>query len=239
MKIELALGEHTIKTRLFAILSLVCAVATALWLGFFIAGVVRNGPTRTFEQALAFVSRQDALFYATYLNAAFITLIASALMTGLYLYCRPAAPEWALIGLVFVPVYCLMNLVAYLSQISLVPSLVQLRQTAEFQTAADSLLKLTIQAYPASTTGYFNNLAYALLGIPSIIFGIILIQKGTLWRIAGWLLALNGAACILGIFGLTIQNNLLSLGSLVGGVLFLAALFPLSLAFWRATPASL
>jgi hypothetical protein len=108
-------------------------------------------------------------------------------MTGLYLFCRPAAPEWTLIGLVFVPVYCLMNLVAYLSQITLIPMLVRLRQTAEYQPTADLPLELTIQAYPASATGYFNNLAYALLGIPSIIFGIILIHKSTLWRTAGWL----------------------------------------------------
>jgi hypothetical protein len=130
-----------------------------------------------------------------------------------------------------------MNLVAYLSQITLVPLLVQFRQTTAYQPAADIILRLAIQAYPASTTGYFNNLAYALLGIPSIIFGIILFNKSNLWRIAGCLLALNGAACILGILGLTIQNSLLSLGSLVGGVLFLAALFSLSLAFWRQTPA--
>jgi hypothetical protein len=77
---------------------------------------------------------------------------------------------------------------------------------------------------------------YALLGIPCIIFGIILAHKGRLWRIAGWLLALNGLACILCIFGITIKNDLLSLGSLIGGVLFLAALFPLSLAFWREAP---
>jgi hypothetical protein len=101
------------------------------------------------------------------------------------------------------------------------------------------ILKLTIQAYPASATGYFNNLAYALLGIPSMIFGIILIQKNALWQIAGWLLALNGISCILGIIGLTTQNELLSFGSLVGGVLFLAALFPLALAFWRESPAQI
>ncbi len=225
------------KTRIFAIISLICMVATALWLGLFIAGMARNGPASGFEQALAFVHRQDALFYATYLNAALITLLATMLMTGLYLFCRPAAPEWSLIGLVFVPVYCLMNLVAYLSQITLVPMLVQLRQTVGYQPTADIILELTIQAYPASAIGYFNNLAYALLGIPSIIFGITLIHKSNLWRIAGWLMALNGAACILGIVGITIRNSILSLGSLIGGVLFLAALFPLSLAFWRESPA--
>jgi hypothetical protein len=52
--------------------------------------------------------------------------MATAQMTGLYLQCRPAAREWSLIGLVFVPVYCLLNLIAYLSQIALVPGLVQL-----------------------------------------------------------------------------------------------------------------
>lgn len=233
---ELKLSKER-STRLYAILALVCVVVTALWLGFLIAGMARNGPISTFEQALSFVSRQDVLFYASYLNAALITLIATALMTGLYLFCRPAAPEWSLIGLVFVPVYCLMNMVVYLSQITLIPLLVQLRQTAEAQAAVDVLLSITVQAYPGSIIGYFNNLAYALLGIPSIIFGVILIRKSPLWQITGWLLALNGIACLLGIFGITIHNSFLSLGSLAGGVLFLVALFPLSLAFWRETPA--
>jgi hypothetical protein len=66
----------------------------------------------------------------------------------------------------------------------------------------------------------------------------ILTLKGKLWRIAGWLLALNGAACMIGIFGITIQNDVLSLASLIGGVLFLAALFPLGLAFWHEETAS-
>jgi hypothetical protein len=52
-------------------------------------------------------------------------------------------------------------------------------------------------------------------------------------------MALNGVACIIGMYGITIQNDWLSLGSHLGGLFFLAALFPLGLAFWREIPMTL
>jgi hypothetical protein len=48
------------------------------------------------------------------------------------------------------------------------------------------------------------------------------------------LLGLNGAACIVGIIGIALRSRLLSLGSIVGGVLFLVALVLLSLALLGA-----
>ena len=54
-------------------------------------------------------------------------------------------------------------------------------------------------------------------------------------NLAGVLLALNGAACILGVIGILIGNSILSSGALVGGVLFFLGLFPLSWALIRDT----
>lgn len=79
----------------------------------------------------------------------------------------------------------------------------------------------------------FNNLAYAILGIPSIIFGVILFKQDSWKRLAGFLMALNGVACIVGIVGIALGNSLLSTGSLVGGILFLFALIALSWTFLR------
>jgi hypothetical protein len=89
-----------------------------------------------------------------------------------------------------------------------------------------------VQAWPGSAVNVLNNLGYAVLGIPSIIFGLLLRRTGGPLRVAGTALALSGAASILGIVGIAAQITALELGSIVGGVFFLAALVPLSTA-WR------
>ena len=218
--------------RACAVLSLLTLLGTVLWLVLMIAGGV---PPATFEGVLAKVSRLDALFYLTYLNAAFlVTIPATLLMAALYPMCRPYLPEWAALdGLVFVPVYSVLNLFAYLSQVTLVPLLVELHQQAVYQAAAEMLLRLAIQELPGSMVAFFNGLAYGILGIPSIIFGLGLYRKGgRAFRSGGILLALNGAACILGVAGALLQNALLGLGTMAGGALFLLALIPLAWGFF-------
>jgi hypothetical protein len=78
-----------------------------------------------------------------------------------------------------------------------------------------------------------NNLAYAILGIPSIVFGMALSRRGSSTRLPGVLLALNGVACIIGIASVVSGSGLLQQGSIIGGALFLLALIPLSLTFLR------
>ncbi len=81
---------------------------------------------------------------------------------------------------------------------------------------------------------FFNNLAYALLGIPSIIFGLVLLFTNKLPTLSTILLVLNGVACILGVIGVFLGNRLLSFGSLAGGVLFLVALIPLAISVFTS-----
>ncbi len=222
------------RTRFLGILSLLTLLFTVVWLVLLVASAVGQGPASTFEQVLAGVARLDATFYLTHINATFITIFATALFAGLYVYCRPYLPDWAgVIGIVFVPVYATMNLFAYLSQVTLVPTLLKLQQMADYQAAAGLMLRLTIQQWPGSTVWVFNNLAYALLGIPSIIFGIALCRRGMALWMAGILLASNGIACIMGVIGILVGNSAMALGSAVGRGLFLLALIPMSWAFWR------
>ena len=54
---------------------------------------------------------------------------------------------------------------------------------------------------------------------------------------AGLLLALNGAACILGVVGFLARSDLLSLGTVAGGALFLLALVPMSALAFRNSSA--
>ncbi len=190
--------------------------------------MIQAGALETFQQARDYALQGSILYTLSYANAALITIFASLLFACLYTYCRPISPELALMGLVFVPVYAALNLCVYLSQITLVPALLQISASAEYRPAADLLLMQLLQAYPFSWIAFMNNLAYALLGIPSILFGLIMLASQKLPRLAGLLLALNGIACILGVMGSLSGSRLLGSGSLLGGVLFLAALFPLA-----------
>ena len=47
----------------------------------------------------------------------------------------------------------------------------------------------------------------------------------------------SGIACILGVIGFTLQSDLLSLGTVLGGVLFWLALFPMTYGFFRSKDA--
>lgn len=224
------------KTRSLGVLAAVSFVLTGLWLGLLIAGIARSGPVGSFEQALAAAGRLDALYYATYANAALITLAVSALFAGLFAYCQPVGPGWSLVGFIFVPVYCALNLVVYLSQITIVPQLLALQQVGNTQGTATVLLSMALQAWPGSAVSVLNNLAYAVLGIPSLIYGAMLARGHGLLRAGGVLLALSGVACIVGMVGVILQDSLLSAGSVAGGVLFLLALVPLGPAFLYAGP---
>jgi hypothetical protein len=220
-----------VKTKLLGFISLFCLVGTVLWLVLLIWGTASAGPTETFEQVLAHVAKLGTVFYLTYVNAALITIGATMLFAGMYVFCRPLSSEWSAIAVVFVPVYSVLNLFAYLSQVLIVPRLLALHQMTEYQAISEFLLGQLIQQWPSSSVYVFNNLAYAVLGIPSIIFGAILFKQDPGKRLAGSLMALNGVACIMGMVGIALGNRLLGAGSLVGGVLFLFALGALSWAF--------
>jgi len=221
------------KAKTLGAMSLTCLALTILWLVLYIYSVASAGPLETLDQALASVARPDALFYLTYANATLVTLSATMLFAGLYVYCRPTAPGWSAMGGVFVPVYCVLNLFAYLSQITIVPRLLVFQRTAEYQAASSLLLGQMIQQWPGSAVNVLNNLAYAILGIPSIIFGMALSRHGSSTRLPGILLALSGVACIIGMTGVVLGSRLLAQGSIIGGALFLLALIPPSLTFLR------
>jgi hypothetical protein len=221
------------RTKLFAVVSLVALIVTVLWLALLIADTAGAGPLDTFEQVLAHVSDLDALYYLTYANAALTVLATTLLFAVLYLHCKTTAPELALLGLVFVPAYAALNLVVYLSQLTVVPALITAPQQVQHQAAAELLLQQTIQMWSGSAISFLNGLGYAISGIPSIILGAILLSQRGLLRPAGALLALNGMACLVGLIGMVTGSDLLGNGLVVGGVLYLLALIPLNVAFWR------
>ncbi len=220
------------RTKLLGVLSLISLAVTILWLVFLIVGLAAAGPLDTFEQVLAHVNKLDVVFYLTYANAALITVSAVMLFAALYLYYKPIAPEWSAIGATFVPIYGAMNLIVYLSQVTVVPRLLQLQALPEYQALSQFLLRQAIQQWPDSAISIVNNLAYAVLGVPSIIFGVLMLKSVPALRLGGILLGISGIASIAGFIGIAAQSAWLSQGSFIGGVLFLLALVPMSWAFF-------
>ncbi len=72
-------------------------------------------------------------------------------------------------------------------------------------------------------------MAYAILGIPSMIYGFLLIKESK--KISGLLIALNGAFCIIGINGYIIKNSILASGIMIGGMLFMGCLVAMAFEF--------
>jgi hypothetical protein len=219
--------------RRIAYLSLATLILTAFWLVLLAVGMARSGPVAKFEQALTTVTQRAALFRLGYLNAAAIVVVATLLFAGLYCYCWKTTHLWSAAGMAFVPAYATLNLVVYLCQVTAVPQLVALRSDPAYQAAADVGLRLLLQAWPGSAMAFLNSLAYALLGIPSLLFGLLLRRTGGLLRWGGTLLALNGVACWIGAVGALAGSALLASSTTIGGILFLLALAPISVAFLR------
>ena len=205
-------------------LALTEAALTLLWVILMILGEIINGPITTIEDAIQRVQNIDLLHILNYANAAALTAVAVLLYFAFYQYLTSDHPIMTAVGFVFVPVYGIFNLLVYLAQITIVP-IMATRNTEN--------LAQWLQIWPQSTITLLNQVAYALLGISSILFGIAFIRKDPAVRVAAWLLILNGIACILSLIGVLIGNPLLGMGSLVGGVLFLAGVAVLGFQYRR------
>lgn len=216
--------------RLFKSITVLDLALVILWFVLMIAGVLINGPIVTQDDAIQLISDRSLLFTLTYANAVVFTILTTFVFVGLYRYCRDSNEELSLIGLILVPVYSILNIAVYFSQIALVPALMQIFSTGENE-IQKLILTQFVQACPGSSMAVLNNLAYAILGISSIVFGAVLITKDKYARRTALFLIGNGAACILGITGMLFNITFLAYGSALGGVLFIGALIFLGMLF--------
>jgi len=214
------------------ILAGIIAVQTMAWIVLMALSSAEIQPDWQASDYLAWSARGGVAYTLNYINVSLLTLEVVVLFSFLHEFLRSLRPWWALGGLLMVPIYGMLNLLAYSSQIRTVPMLAA--RALEDGQSPDWVAEL-IQANPASMVGYANGLAYAILGIPSIIYGVLLIRKAKPY--AGWLLLVNGAMCLLGILGYYTGNELLGMGLLAGGVVFLCALLAMVREF-RAAPTS-
>lgn len=224
MKIEKTISILSFLVALFTILWLVTLVLTMQEKGSFIS---------TFDEALIFVNKPSLLFYILYSNVVILTILNSILFALIYQFIKQRHAQLAITGIIFIPVYACYNLFVYCSQISIVQQIQQLYLTTEYEQILPVFLGQLIQIWDKSAMAFINNFAYAILGIPSILFGIAFYKSSKIGKLTGILLISNAIACIIGIIGIISGNILLSNGSIIGGVLFLFALFPMGIMFWK------
>ena len=206
--------ERTVKT-----LALVLLILTILWVVLTGISMSRVKSSWTPHDFMKWISDPDIIFVLNYINATLLTVVAVLLFSSLFVYLKTEGETAALAGLVFVPIYGLMNLFCYSIQISVVPSIVR---TVLDHSGPGYMAFQFIQASPDSLTGFINGLAYGILGIPSIIYGRLLFRKSK--KYSGTFLAMNGIFCLLGIIGYLTGNPIMSKGTLIGGILFLISL---------------
>jgi hypothetical protein len=224
-----------VRNRTLGIIIIIDLVLLVLWLVTMIALMVTRGPIETFEQALDFATERHWLFYrVTYTNAVLFTILNVVEFAGLYALLRPDYPLWAAIGFAFAPIYGLIALLSYLSQIVVIPPLVELYAIPEYRATATVLLRHLVQIWPESSLQYIDQFSYVLLGIPSFIYGVALYRYGGRMRVPGGLLALGGPFTLMICIGVLGQfPSLVTVASMVAGVLSIAAFVPLGVNLLR------
>jgi hypothetical protein len=212
------------KTRPLSRITSVVAISTAAWVALTIYRQATLPPINTLPDQIASIEEQLGLFKLTYTNAALITLTNAAFFAGLYDFCREENPLWAAVGMVFVPMYALGNLVVYLSQVFVVPELLALYHDPANTLVAQNLLAMTLQEWSGSAAEFVNLLSYALLGISSIVMGLLLKRKAAGLRAGSLLLAISGVLSILSLVGLGTGSAFLTSMVIASGLVFLVAL---------------
>lgn len=213
--------------KITALIELCLTAAWVLLTAFSTTGVSPEWSTSAYIQ---WAADSTFLLKLNYINATILTLVAMVLFMFLFLYLkddhRPAA--WG--GILFIPLYGCINIICYSLQISFVPALSRQALTnSETSVFAAQL----IQVNSGSLIGYLNGLAYAILGIPSVLYGFKLIKEKK--RGSGGILAASGTASIIGLVGYSLGNPFISQGVMVGGGLFLVSLLFMIIEF--KTPA--
>lgn len=203
--------------------ALILFFLTLLWVILMALSTAAIEQAWTPSDYVEWISEPSLSFRINYLNVSFLTLGVVFFFVLLFKYLKLKSRSLALAGFVFVPIYGVLNLFCYSVQINLVPAMAQ---TALAQ--GESILRVAqwIQASPVSIVGKLNGLAYALLGIPSFLYGYLLIMDTR--RVSGLTLLLSGILCLLGMAGMLFESKVLSMGTMAGGFLFLISLG----AFW-------
>jgi hypothetical protein len=200
-------------------------VSTLAWLPTMIWSMWDVKPDWDKVDYLQKVMRFEFSFIIAYMNGVLLTVLALLLFWILFEHYVLTNRGIVKIALFFLFIYGTINLVVYSSQLIVLPILVNRIFNTDLSPNDISMVYNWIQMAPGSKMAQANAFAYAFLAIPSIIFGVLMMKENRQGRIAGWLLIANAFACIAGVMGLLFKIQVLQSGTVIGGVLFLVALF--------------
>jgi hypothetical protein len=206
--------------------SIILFVQNVIWIVFTGLSMSQVQSAWTYIDYVNWAANPDIFFTGNYINATLLTINAVALYAFLYVFLKNKYENYAMLGLVFIPIYGVLNIISYSIQISVVPLIAS--------SSLDSPDKIYfasqfIQANSKSIIGFMNGMAYAILGIPSMIYGFLMFRESK--KISGALITLNGVFCIVGIVGYTINNTLLGMGIMIGGIIFMGGLVAMAFEF--------
>lgn len=226
------------KPRNLATLTIIVVVLTVIWMILLLANELTAGSITSLDGRIAAIEDRPTLFALNYINAGVLTLACVAMLGGYYVYCRQDNPLWALIAVLFVPIYGTFNALVYFFQVFAVPQVLALYHNPQTAALGDTWLRLALHTWPGSAAGFVNALAYAILAIPSIIFGVLLARGPYGSRLGGWLLAASGLLSVIALVGFGTGSEILAFVSPVSGLVFLLALLALSVHFLRPPTAA-
>lgn len=212
--------------NIIKVASIILLVQTIVWLVFTGLSMSQVESTWTNIDYVNWAANPDIFFTGNYINATLLTITAVALYVFLYGFLKNKYENYAMLGLVFIPIYGILNIICYSIQISVVPLIASSSLESPDKIYFASQF---IQANSKSIIGFVNGMAYAILGIPSMIYGFLMFKESK--KISGVLITLNGIFCIIGIVGYTINNSILSMGVMIGGIVFMGSLVALAFEF--------
>ncbi|AEV27923.1 hypothetical protein SpiGrapes_0059 [Sphaerochaeta pleomorpha str. Grapes] len=192
---------------------------TIVWLVFTFISMSQVKSEWTSGDFLRWASHPDIFFLINYGNATLLTLVAVWFFYNLLSYLDFEFGNYKKTCFTFVILYGALNVCCYASQVFLIPSLAQ----KTLATAEDfDFMVNFIHAYSFSLVAFANGLAYAVLGIPSLLAGLSLFGNNK--KVSGVLLIMNGVFCLIGLLGFIIKSRYLMLGTMLGGIAFLFSL---------------
>jgi len=152
-----------------------------------------------------------------------LTLVQVAVFVALYEYGKDKAPTLSAYAMVFLAGYPILNCLLIALQLGLTEQVTRLYRLAEYRDVSTLILRLVLPNAQATALSGLGALPSLFLAVPTLVFGFLLLRDRLLWRIAGVLLLLSGAATLTGLLGIFELSPQLGTIALAAAFLFLPA----------------
>ncbi|MFC1493196.1 hypothetical protein ACFL6O_04490 [candidate division KSB1 bacterium] len=216
-------------TKLIGQFSAAIFIILIVWMisSFFSSGDFAYSRVETVEDYIQYREAGMTSRAVSYIFTFLFTISIITLFVLLYRFCRIKYPEWAAIGVFFLPAYAALSILFYSAQVTVVPQLIKMYHQPEYQQALSTLFTQFLPG-TENTAARLASIPYLFLGITSLIFGLLLSkEQHRLLKIAGIFTALSGLGFLSGLPALFVRNMIINVfgGASVFGFLIALILF--------------